>query len=64
MFVKQDFRYVAGDDVYICPAGERLAYHYTNVEKRLTLRRYWTNACQGCALKNRCTPGKQRRVSR
>tara|TARA_Y100001934_G_scaffold255519_1_gene322543 strand:- start:6327 stop:7391 length:1065 start_codon:yes stop_codon:yes gene_type:complete len=21
-FVKQDFRYVAGDDVYICPAGE------------------------------------------
>src|ERR1700746_3702831 len=25
-FGKQDFRYVAKEDVYICPAGERLAY--------------------------------------
>jgi transposase len=29
-FGKQDFRYVAEEDLYICPAGERLAYHYTN----------------------------------
>ena len=28
-FGKQDFRYVAEEDVYICPAGEKLAYHYT-----------------------------------
>ena len=28
-FGKQDFRYVAEQDVYICPAGKRLAYHYT-----------------------------------
>jgi len=40
-FVKQDFRYVAADDVYVCPAGERLRYYYTNQEKGLTLRRYW-----------------------
>ena len=63
-FVKQDFRYVKADDVYICPAGERLVYHYTNVEKGLTLRRYWTNVCQGCAIKDRCTTGKQRRITR
>ena len=25
-FGKQDFRYVAEEDVYVCPAGERLAY--------------------------------------
>ena len=31
-FGKQDFRYVAEEDIYICPAGERLAYHYTNEE--------------------------------
>jgi hypothetical protein len=43
-FGKQDFRYVADEDVYICPAGERLAYHYTNEENGLVLRRYWTNA--------------------
>ena len=63
-FGKQDFRYVADEDVYICPAGERLIYRYTNQEKGLVLRRYWTNACQGCGLKDRCTTGKERRVTR
>ena len=63
-FGKQDFRYVASEDVYICPAGERLVYHYTNEEKGLTLRRYWTNACQNCAIKHRCTTGKERRIRR
>ena len=63
-FVEQDFRYVAEDDVYICPADERLTYRYTNEEKGLTLRRYWTNACLSCAIKHRCTTGRERRVTR
>src|SRR5215813_6850435 len=50
-FVKQDFRYVAEEDVYLCPAGERLTYRYTNEEDGKTLRRYWTTACLTCALK-------------
>jgi DDE family transposase len=28
------------------------------------LRRYWTNACRHCALKQRCTTGVQRRIAR
>jgi len=63
-FGKQDFVYVAADDVYICPARERLTYHYTNVEDGKTLRRYWTNNCQACALKSRCTTGQERRITR
>jgi transposase len=63
-FGKQDFRYVAEEDVYICPAGERLAYHYTNEENGLVLHRYWTNACQSCAIKHGCTTGKERRITR
>src|SRR6266478_6745920 len=63
-FGKQDFVYVAADDIYLCPAGERLTYHYTNEEDGKTLRRYWTTACQGCALKDQCTTGKERRISR
>jgi transposase len=63
-FGKQDFRYVAEEDVYICPAGERLAYHYTNEENGLVLRRYWTTACQSCAIKHNCTTGKERRITR
>jgi len=63
-FGKQDFRYVAEEDVYICPAGERLTYHYTNEENGLVLRRYWTNACQSCAIKHSCTTAKERRITR
>jgi Transposase DDE domain len=63
-FGKQDFRYVADEDVYICPAGERLTYRYTNEENGLVLRRYWTNACQSCAIKHSCTPSKERRITR
>jgi transposase len=63
-FGKQDFRYMAGEDVYICPADQRLTYHYTNEEHGMFLRRYWTNACQGCAIKQTCTSGKERRITR
>jgi len=63
-FVKADFRYLADEDLYICPAGERLKYYYTNEEKGLRLRRYWTNACRTCAIKHRCTTSVQRRITR
>jgi hypothetical protein len=36
----------------------------TNEEDGKTLRRYWTTACQACALKSQCTTGKERRISR
>ena len=52
------------DDVYLCPADERLIYHFTNQERGLTLRRYWTNACPSCAIKDKCTTGKERRITR
>ena len=63
-FGKQDFAYLPEDDVYRCPAGERLKYYYTNVEHGLKLRRYWTNACRTCVLKSRCTTAVQRRITR
>jgi transposase len=57
-FGKQDFRQVAGEDVYICPAGERLVYHCTNEEDGLALHRYWTTACQSRAIKRNCSQPK------
>src|SRR5947207_2807096 len=63
-FGKQDFVYIAADDVYRCPAGERLTYRYTNVEDGKTLRRYWTSTCKTCAMKAQCTTGSERRISR
>ena len=63
-FGKQDFVYLSDEDVYRCPAGEKLRYYYTNEENGQKLRRYWTNACRHCALKKRCTTGTQRRITR
>jgi hypothetical protein len=39
-FGKQDFVYVAEDDVYRCPEGERLTHRYTSEEEGKTLRCY------------------------
>jgi transposase len=63
-FGKQDFRYVVEEDVYICPAGARLAYSFTTEENGLILRRYATTACQSCAIKRNCTTSKERRITR
>jgi transposase len=63
-FGKQDFRYVAEEDIYICPAGEKLTNHFTNEENGVVLHHYWTNACRTCALKAQCTKGPQRRIKR
>jgi hypothetical protein len=63
-FGKQDFVYVAAEDVYRCRAGERLTYRFTSEEDGKMLRRYWTTACQGCALKAQCTTGTERRIPR
>jgi transposase len=63
-FGKQDFVYLPEEDAYRCPAGEKLKYYYSNVERGLTLRRYWTTACHTCPLKSRCTTAPQRRITR
>jgi hypothetical protein len=63
-FGKQDFVYLPTEDVYRCPAGERLTYRYTNEEDGKALRRYWTTACSSCPLKARCTTGHERRITR
>ena len=63
-FGKQDFAYLADEDVYRCPTGEKLTYRYSNVENGQPLRRYWTNACSSCVLKAACTTGKERRITR
>ena len=63
-FGKQDFAYLAKEDIYRCPAGEKLKYYYTNEESGQQLRNYWTNACRQCVLKSRCTQTTQRRIKR
>ena len=63
-FGKQDFVYLADEDVYRCPAGEKLRYRFTAEEHGQKLRRYWTDACRTCPIKAQCTTGKERRITR
>ena len=63
-FGKQDFVYVADDDVYRCPAGERLMRRFSSVEDGMTMHVYWTTRCGDCPLKPQCTSGKERRIKR
>jgi hypothetical protein len=63
-FDKKDFRYIAEDDEYQCPAGNRAINRFTRVEHDQTVPRYWSSACPRCPMQARCTDGEYRRISR
>ena len=63
-FGKADFIYIARDDEYQCPAGQRLRWHQTTIENGMNIRAYWTHVCGQCPLKAQCTTGNERRVKR
>jgi transposase len=64
-FGKQDFVYLAAQDAYRCPAGEILKWWFNSDEGGdKLLRHYWTTKCQDCAIKAKCTTGKERRIKR
>lgn len=63
-FDKDDFIYDAAHDEYRCPAGERLARRCKTTAKELNYHRYWSKNCNSCTMKEHCTSGQERRVTR
>src|ERR1700674_3846956 len=63
-FDKQDFIYIASDDQYRCPAGQRAIKRFTTIERGMTLHKYWSSACPRCPLKAQCTTSDYRRIAR
>src|SRR4249920_3980831 len=63
-FDKQDFIYIASDDQYRCPAGQRAIKRFTTIEHGMTLHKYWSSACPRCPLKAQCTTSDYRRITR
>lgn len=65
-FNKSDFVYSKETDSYECPAGETLKtngnYYKKTDRGQYKFKRYSTNACQGCPLKDRCTQRDQGRL--
>jgi hypothetical protein len=64
LFTKRDFIYVARNDEYRCPAGERATLRFRTVENGMNLNVYWPSACPRCHLKERCSPSDYRRIRR
>ena len=64
LFDKRDFIYIAKDDEYRCPAGQRAIKRFTTIENGLTLHKYWSSACPRCPFKAQCTTSDYRRIAR
>ena len=65
LFPKERFRYDGGEDIYICPDGQRLALHSKRKRRDLIFASYANRAaCKECQLKSKCTKSAFRRVLR
>ena len=64
LFARGEFRYRAKDNTYRCPANQRMIWRFRTIENGLTLDCYWSSHCPHCAIKERCTTGKYRRIKR
>jgi hypothetical protein len=63
-FDKRDFRYIAADNEYLCPARQRAIWRFKTIEHGLVIHKYWASACPRCPIKAQCTTGDYRRVAR
>ncbi len=63
-FIRADFVYDRGSDLYICPGGKELRTSGT-VHDGTTLKYIAKRSdCASCPLKPQCTSGRERRVQR
>lgn len=63
-FHKGDFKYNEAEDVYECPAGQKLV-HLSSIkqsERTKAQKTYGDASCDGCPLKTQCTANKKGRV--
>ncbi len=63
-FDKEDFVFDPAAGEYICPAGSRLIWRFSTMERGAPVHKYWSSDCPRCKLKAQCTPSAYRRVTR
>ena len=64
LFDKRDFIYIAQDNTYLCPAGQRAPWRFRSVENGMAIDKYWSSSCPSCTMKPKCTTGDYRRIGR
>lgn len=63
-FDKEDFVFEPETGEYQCPAGSRLIWRFSTVERGALIHKYWSSDCPRCSIKDKCTPSPYRRVAR
>jgi transposase len=64
-FRKDEFRYDAERDVFVCPAGQPLRAYSSSALRELNKINYVNKqACMDCAIRSKCTANQFRTVSR
>ena len=61
-FRKEKFFYEKENDIYICPAGNKLTYFEKSSKKGIKYRRYKCSDCNCCKYKNACTSSSSGRT--
>ena len=65
LFVRADFTYDPVDDHYVCPAGALLTKAKVRSDRHGDIDHYRNlDACHACAMRERCTPEKVKRMKR
>jgi hypothetical protein len=62
-FTRDDFHFVPAENVFVCPAGQRLRYRGLSRPTHMYVYCSTPTQCRGCPQKPRCTPGTTRRVT-
>lgn len=63
-FDKEDFVFEPESGEYTCPAGSRLIWRFSTIERGALIHKYWSSDCPRCLIKEKCTTGQNRRVTR
>jgi transposase len=62
VFGKEQFTYLPDDDVYVCPAGERLSAGTRKARRGFREYKASQDACASCALRAQCLSGRSART--
>lgn len=64
LFGRHHFIYHPDKDEYVCPTGQTAIYRCQKKDRNRMIRCYWSSACIECTIKNKCTQGKYRSITR
>lgn len=60
-FRKDKFKYIEGQDIYLCPENQILSFSEYTTKNKVKYKRYKCKSCDQCLKRNHCTTSKDGR---